>query len=523
MENYQISIDEKWKSTAEAHGDNCTCWRCVRFRTGSEVCGLFLSQYVDWCNRNGLDVKQHQINGLAWCLYHEVCVTSHAGCRGGIIADEMGLGKTILMLGCMQTMRRRNTLIVVPPILLNQWVNIIKKFLGITPFVYNSYHHSNRTAVSVYQLSCKPIVITTYGMLHIKPHHKLLSIRWSRIIFDEGHHMRNEIIKITRGCSQLKSDVRWILTGTPINNTKHDLVSLCDILRVPYRDLACHFLRRTKEEVGIVLPPLHIENVQVDWQCEREELISRQIHAYFNFSKVNDSGEIQDIIHRLRNQSFGALVRMRQMCILPTLLRDPIQRIQEETGMSFSHTLRHTSKLQAVLDKLDKNKNRDTRKLVFCHYHAEMDYIQQHLVRKGISCSIIDGRTSKRDVNTLVTPVLSKVDFKLICKKWHYNSYVYPIMKSFLGPEVLLIQIQTGCEGLNLQHFTEIYFTSPHWNPAVDDQAIARCHRIGQTRPVNVYKFIMNGFRDNPDSISLDNYCVKIQEMKREIMENEYN
>jgi hypothetical protein len=88
--------------------------------------------------------------------------------------------------------------------------------------------------------------------------------------------------------------------------------------------------------------------------------------------------------------------------------------------------------------------------------------------------------------------------------------------------DALVIQIQTGCEGLNLQHnFSEIYFVSPHWNPCVEDQAIARCHRIGQTKQVYVFKFEMRGFaRDagaDTDPITLEKYVNKIQDIKRDI------
>jgi len=88
--------------------------------------------------------------------------------------------------------------------------------------------------------------------------------------------------------------------------------------------------------------------------------------------------------------------------------------------------------------------------------------------------------------------------------------------------EVLILQIQTGCEGLNLQeNYSEIYFVTPHWNPAVEDQAIARCHRIGQTKPVSVFRFEMEGFENahaaSTPGISFDNYVTFVQEKKREI------
>ena len=81
-----------------------------------------------------------------------------------------------------------------------------------------------------------------------------------------------------------------------------------------------------------------------------------------------------------------------------------------------------------------------------------------------------------------------------------------------------VVQIQTACEGLNLQHFSEIYFSTPHWNPAVEDQAVARAHRIGQKESVEVYRFVME-FKSKEDTLTLDEYCLSVQEKKREIMQ----
>jgi SNF2 family DNA or RNA helicase len=105
--------------------------------------------------------------------------------------------------------------------------------------------------------------------------------------------------------------------------------------------------------------------------------------------------------------------------------------------------------------------------------------------------------------------------------------------------DAIVLQIQTGCEGLNLQkNYSEIYFISPHWNPSIEDQAVARCHRIGQQKPTNVFKFEMDGFdkpiqqgtqrqeqknqdqdqdQETPDPITLEKYVNKVQQMKREI------
>ena len=146
------------------------------------------------------------------------------------------------------------------------------------------------------------------------------------------------------------------------------------------------------------------------------------------------------------------------------------------------------SKINAVVDMVVANKNNGAGKLIFCHYIKEIDVIKCKLLAAGIQkVSTYDGRNS-RNSNVLTDPA-----------------------------DVLILQIQTGCEGLNLQeNYSEIYFVSPHWNPSIEDQAIARCHRIGQTKPVFVQRFEMNSFAED-SSVSIDYYVNTVQERKRKI------
>jgi SNF2 family DNA or RNA helicase len=161
--------------------------------------------------------------------------------------------------------------------------------------------------------------------------------------------------------------------------------------------------------------------------------------------------------------------------------------------------LESSSKLDAVLHTLIGRKGNGNGKLVFCHFREEMDFILLRLKEADpdVSVAVFDGRASikKRQV------MLSEPN------------------------EFLIIQIQTGCEGLNLQeHFSEVYFVSPNWNPSIEEQAIARCHRIGQKKPVHVFRYHMTTYQplsesesDLVPSPSLDQYIQTIQSFKRDI------
>ena len=128
--------------------------------------------------------------------------------------------------------------------------------------------------------------------------------------------------------------------------------------------------------------------------------------------------------------------------------------------------------------------------MVFCHYRGEIDILKRELSRSGLNVETFDGRVNTNNRSEILTK----------------------------ESDVLILQIQTGCEGLNLQQFNEIYFVSPHWNPAVEDQAVARCHRIGQKNEIDVFRFRMVGFDDELETRTLDEYAADVQDAKREVM-----
>lgn len=439
-----------------------------------------------------LEYKEHQKNGVKWCLNNEIKgneVSEGRIVRGGLLADEMGLGKTIQILGVMNENPKDHTLIVIPKALLAQWKNAIVKYMGIVPLIY---HTSGKRNASEELLSNTSIVITTYALITDRKYiqNPLLSIEWNRVVFDEAHHLRTARTKIFQGAMLLKAQIRWLVTGTPIQNRKSDFYSLCAVMGIPksyyineekLMDLVRAFIKkRTKNEVGINLPKLRNNEIQIKWKNEVERNIAIDIHSKLKFytSYVKKTTNIS--ILPKEYTILPLLIKARQICILPSIIKN----IETKTTKG--------SKMEVVLETIISRKDNNRAKLIFCHFRGEIERIKDKLQEANMKVFTFDGRTTEKQR----AYTLSKD-----------NSY-----------DALILQIQTGCEGLNLQQFSEVYFVSPHWNPAVEEQAIARCHRIGQKNEIDVYRFIMSGFDEDYETCSLDMYALNIQETKHRIM-----
>lgn len=460
-----------------------------------------MSKFNTFIAHSQLDFKQHQLEGVQWCVNNETREDPPCGVRGGFIADEMGLGKTIVVIGLIYVNFMARTLIVLPPALVHQWYLQIYKTTGHKSTVF---HGTNKKNITLEQLKSSKIVITTYSALH--PNHKknkhvyeeprkqslLHQLVWSRIVFDEAHHLRNKKSTCHQWAKLLKTNIRWLVSGTPVQNKKQDFYNLCSVIGLPasyYTDCVnietikiSFVLKRTKQQANIVLPTLTVENTTTPWKNKKEHELSQEIHSKFKFTCMRKT-----IKQRLEQDSqLSLILKARQMCILPSLLKTHDEY--------YTEAYKQTSKIDNVVDSILKKKDNGNGKIVFCHFRGEIDLIQQRLIDGGIEkVATFDGRVSGKKRNQILTE----------------------------KNNVLILQIQTGCEGLNLQHnYNEIYFVSPHWNPAIEDQAIARCHRIGQTKPVFVERFEMDKFYEETDEelplpISIDNHVTNVQNSKR--------
>lgn len=501
----------------------------------SVVSDTFLT-YAEFTKQFGLDYKQHQQECVDWCVKNEQQYS-----HGGLIADEMGLGKTIQILSLIHLNPMANTLIVVPVALIEQWEKVLKDLKpDTTIIIYRGYA---RKIITQKQLS-ESICLTTYGEIsrtksdvHTKrpqqlPQEAFASpihqIRWGRVVFDEAHHLRNNKSFATTASIHIQSRIKWLLTGTPIQNSIKDFHTLCSVINIPshlykgnsmdLKKLTRHYIiKRTKKGLEIPMPKLNRYVVNVPWANEKEAKLAALFHAEVGMGKRN--------AEKSTPFAFGSeymlvnYLRAKQMCVLPKLL-SPImlenkpQQHQHSPEASTPTTtssndsnkeharpedikllcdaMEGSSKLNSVISTIITNKDKG-RKLVFCEFHKEIDFLELALLKENIKVARIDGRTTKE----MKKQIISSEDI-----------------------EVMILQVKTCSEGLNLQHYNEVYLVTPQWNPCIELQAICRCYRIGQLNNVNVYSFNMEAKEDLGFNGNMEIYIKQVQKSKTKIAEH---
>jgi SNF2 family DNA or RNA helicase len=467
---------------------------------------ISLENFEKYLERNSFDRKAYQLEGVRWILKNEIHGVQIPDydlayrVKGGLIADEMGLGKTIQIIGAILCNFKIRTLIVLPYILLLQWQEIIKRTLGHNPLVY---HGSTKKNISLENMKCAPIVLTTYGhiSLHAKrPENILHKIKWHRVVLDESHHVKSSKTNVFKGLEKVKSTIKWLITGTPVHNEKNDLIRPLISIGLPNKycqnvfsfkekkqdsrtEFYKHFmenfmLRRTKEDVGIDLLACKEETIVVPWKNPIVRSLAKRYHDRLFQTPIFERLEC-DKDYEPQGMSddefiLVSIIRSRQICIYPKMV-DP--EISDDCP-----------KIYAIIEQINKNRVNGNLKIVFTSFRMEADIIHKKLSDIGFTVEIVDGRVN----NAIRNQIFLK------------------------RPEVLILQIVSACEGLNLQSYNEIHITSPPWNPAIEQQAIARCHRIGQEKEVIVYRYKMENMGMTP---SIDDYCMSLQDSKKKLAE----
>ncbi len=456
-------------------------------------------------------LKPHQISGLRWLLKME----KHSQLKGGLLCDEPGMGKTIQMGALMKAHNLNSTLIVVPVCVVNQWAVAMRNIFNPGNIIVHTgisrpknwlELRKRRTRNGKEDMS-NIIVITTYGIVTASKKSRdnlVYENTWDRVILDEGHYIRNKRTLVFSKIDKIKREHSWILTGTPLQNKMADIRTLFAFVKPKHvsmslNNMICsNLLRRTKKHLINTTSELNnytIHNYQCKF-CSKEE---QDVYMALHRNIMEDlGGESALMLGDVTMEMLEQILRLRQASIHPDLALDSFCR-KYDTDI-WKETRTRSSKINTYIKKI---KEVEGYSITFCHFRAEMELIKSELNKEGIDSELYHGGLSSSERQD----ILSKFPEDKECKK------------------VLIIQIKAGGVGLNLQQFTSIFMMSPDWNPSNEIQAIARAHRIGQTKRIKVFKFttiINNEFLEEFDKDTtiktIDELIITKQKIKRLLM-----
>ena len=441
------------------------------------------------------DLRPYQKDGYSWLVFlHELN-------SGGILADDMGLGKTIqtiaLLLWAKGKYKKKLNLVIAPTSVVPNWEREINKFApSLKTVVWQGPNRSQRAP----ELEKADVMITSYALLR-RDEELLQALDLRYVILDEAQHIKNPMSQTARSAKKLSSERRLALTGTPIENRLSELWSIFDFvspgllgrlktfeeriarpidrgdMETAHRLRATikpFVMRRVKSDVAADLPDKIEQEMIVPLAEEQAKLykqILRQVRKSV-LSEVEKKG-----ISKSQIQILAALTRLRQVACDPRLMKLPDTDFDADDS----------GKLGALREIIDEAVDGGHRVLVFSQFVTMLTHIREALDQDGIRYEYLDGSTKDR---------LDKVD------RFNDDPSV----------PVFLISLKAGGTGLNLTGADTVVHFDPWWNPAVEDQATDRAHRIGQTKNVNVYKLIAAG--------TVEEKILELSAKKRALMSN---
>ena len=421
----------------------------------------------------GAELRGYQRDGVRWLAFLRL-----AG-LGGLLADDMGLGKTLQAL-CAVTGR---TLVVAPTSVLFGWAEQARRFRPALRVAV--YHGARRTLDPKADLT-----LTSYALLRLDAE-ALAAVDWDTVVLDEAQAIKNPDSQVARAAFALPGRFRLTLTGTPVENRLDELWSqlhfanpgllgsLADFRERYAKPIAAgepgaaahlrariapFLLRRLKGDVARELPP----RTEAVLHCE----LDTEERAVYDAVRAASQKEV---VARLQAgasviEALELLLRLRQAAC--------------HRGLVPGQEARSSTKLDVLLEALDEAVAEGHKALVFSQWTSLLDKIEPELRGGGLGFTRLDGSTVDR-------------------------AGVVERFQSADGPPVLLLSLRAGGVGLNLTAADHVFLMDPWWNPAVEEQAADRAHRIGQDKPVSVYRLVA---RD-----TVEERILELQERKREL------
>ncbi len=412
-------------------------------------------------------LRPYQQHGVDWLSF-----LKSTG-LGGVLADDMGLGKTLQTICALE----KGTLVVCPTSVLPNWKAELARFRP--SLTVNAYHGPSRS------LNDADVTLTTYALLRLDAD-ALTAKKWRVVVLDEAQAIKNPDSQATRAAYRLKADLKLAVTGTPLENRLEELWSLMHFtnpgllggrgeFNSKYGDnvtpelrkkIAPFILRRLKKDVAPELPP-RTEAVRFVTLEEKERAVYDSVHAATRADVVKLLSEGGSVLKALE-----ALLRLRQAACHIALV--PGQQAKT------------SSKVQVLVEQLTNAAADGHRCLVFSQWTSMLDLIEPELKTAGLTFSRLDGSTSDRGA---ITEKFQAAD----------------------GPTVLLMSLKAGGTGLTLTAADHVFLVDPWWNPQVEAQAADRAYRIGQDKPVFVYRLVSQG--------TVEEKILQLQDKKRALFE----
>lgn len=439
-------------------------------------------------------LRPYQEYGFNWMLF------LHKNQLGGCLADDMGLGKTlqtITFLQHLKTVEKSKTpsLIVAPTSLIFNWNQELAKFCPTLKAL--TYTGSDRS-VLLADFKKYDIVITTYGTM-MNDVETLQDFSFNYIILDESQAIKNPHSKRYKAVRLLKAFNRLVLTGTPIENNTFDLYAQFNFVNPGLLGSMSHFktnfsdaidkekdekssellskivhpflLRRTKEKVALDLPEKIESIIYCEMPAEQRKVYDTFKNKYRDYilNKIDEDG-----IEKSQMYILEGLMKLRQICNATSILNE------EEDYGDFSIKL-------DTLTQIVQEKTGHHKILIFSQFVKMLQLVKERLDEMGIRYEYLDGQTKNRQDNV---------------NNFQENEEV----------RIFLISLKAGGTGLNLTEADYVFIMDPWWNPAVENQAIDRCYRIGQQKNVMAYRMICKD--------TIEEKIVDLQQKKKSIADS---
>jgi non-specific serine/threonine protein kinase len=415
---------------------------------------------------------------------------------GGCLADDMGLGKTLQTISFLQFLKEKypgsTQLVVCPTSLIFNWENELQKFCPSLKFYT---HYGLQRELHKAHFEEYDVVLTTYGVVR-NDLEELTEFLWQYIILDESQAIKNPDARVTKAVQQLRAVNRIILSGTPVQNNTSDLFAQFNFLNPGLLGSREYFnrefatpidkegskektqhlkklihpftLRRTKEQVAKDLPDKTVSVLWCTMEAEQRKLYNQYRDGYRNklLKKIDADG-----IGKSGMDVLEGLLRLRQICDHPALVNKNDDAPQGSV------------KIEELVREVTENAG-NHKLLVFSQFTEMLQLIKTEFEKAGISYCYLDGSTALNKRKEEVTRFQEDESIK-----------------------AFLISLKAGGVGLNLTVADYVYLVDPWWNPAAEQQAIDRAHRIGQTRKVFAYKMICKD--------SVEEKILQLQERKK--------